>query len=69
MSKIKAGKAHELSEGDTIYLGACTKGANKLSIVDQPFSKEKAMKRAFSLKSKYINFIIEKSLNKEGGHN
>lgn len=25
--KIKQGKAHELSEGDTMYLGACTKGA------------------------------------------
>lgn len=25
VQKIKAGKAHELSEGDTMYLGACTK--------------------------------------------
>lgn len=25
--KIKHGKVHELSEGDTMYLGACTKGA------------------------------------------
>lgn len=65
VSKIKDGKAHELSEGDTIYLGACTKGANKNSLVGQPYSKEKAMKRAFSLKSKYLNFIIEKSLKKE----
>lgn len=65
VNKVKAGKAHELSEGDTIYLGACTKGANKESVVSQPFSKEKAMKRAFSLKSKYLNFIIEKSLNNE----
>ena len=65
VSKIREGKAHELSEGDTIYLGACTKGANKESIVKQPFSNEKAMKRAFSLKSKYLNFIIEKSLKNE----
>jgi DNA mismatch repair protein MutH len=65
VNKIKDGKAHELSEGDTIYLGACTKGANKNSVVSQPYSKEKAMKRAFSLKSKYLNFIIEKSLKKE----
>ncbi|WP_445452207.1 MutH/Sau3AI family endonuclease [Flavobacterium sp. 25HG05S-40] len=65
VKKIKDGKAHELSEGDTIYLGACTKGANKNSVVSQPYSKEKAMKRAFSLKSKYLNFIIEKSLKKE----
>ena len=26
VGKIKAGKAHELSEGDTLYLGACRKG-------------------------------------------
>ena len=63
--KIKAGKAHEISEGDTFYLGACTKGANKNSLVKQPFSDEKAMQRAFSLKSKYMNFIIEKSLKNE----
>lgn len=65
IDKIKEGKAHEISEGDTFYLGACTKGANKNSLVTQPFSEEKAMQRAFSLKSKYINFIIEKSLNNE----
>ncbi|RYJ43716.1 MutH/Sau3AI family endonuclease [Flavobacterium beibuense] len=63
--KIKEGKAHEISEGDTFYLGACTKGANKNSLVTQPFSDEKAMQRAFSLKSKYLNFIIKKSLADE----
>ena len=26
IDKIKAGKAHEISEADTMYLGACTKG-------------------------------------------
>lgn len=63
--KIKAGKAHEISEGDTFYLGACTKGANHMSLRSQPFSSEKAMQRAFSLKSKYLNFIISKSLANE----
>lgn len=63
--KIKNGKAHEISEGDTLYLGACTKGANNTSLRSQPFSNEKAMQRAFSLKSKYLNFIIEKSLINE----
>lgn len=61
-TKIIAGKAHEISEGDTLYLGACTKGANKLSKRSQPFSSEKAMQRAYSLKSKYLNFIIKKNL-------
>ncbi|MBE6361428.1 MAG: DNA mismatch repair protein, partial [Treponema bryantii] len=27
VQKIKNGKAHEISEGDTLYLGACTKGS------------------------------------------
>lgn len=63
VNKIKSGKAHEISEGDTLYLGACTKGSTALkSRRTQPFSNEKAQQRAFSLKSKYLNFIIEKSL-------
>lgn len=61
VTKIKDGKAHELSEGDTMYLGACTKGATKASIRPQPFSEVLAMQRAFSLKSKYLNFIIAQS--------
>lgn len=62
VNKIRAGKAHELSEGDTMYLGACTKGATKESLRKQPFSEELAMQRAYSLKSKYLNYIIEQSL-------
>ena len=53
VGKIKAGKAHEISEGDTLYLGACTKGSTALkSKRTQPFSNKKAQQRAFSLKSK-----------------
>ncbi|WP_445712093.1 MutH/Sau3AI family endonuclease [Flavobacterium sp.] len=64
VTKIKKGKAHEISEGDTLYLGACTKGSTALkSKRSQPFSKEYAQQRAFSLKSKYLNFIISKSLS------
>ncbi|HJS01314.1 MAG TPA: MutH/Sau3AI family endonuclease, partial [Flavobacterium sp.] len=65
ISKIKDGKAHEISEGETLYLGACTKGANNKSLRKQPFSSIMAMQRAFSLKSKYLNFIIEKSIANE----
>lgn len=61
ISKIREGRAHELSEGDTMYLGACTKGATKASVREQPFSEERAMQRAYSLKSKYLNFIIEQT--------
>lgn len=57
--KIKDGKAHELSEGDTFYLGACTKGSTALkSYRDQPFNDEKAKQRAYSLKQGYVNHII-----------
>lgn len=47
--KISAGRAHELSEGDTFYLGACTKGSNSSTLRAQPFNELKAMQRAFSL--------------------
>jgi DNA mismatch repair protein MutH len=57
--KIKEGKAHELSEGDTFYLGACTKGSTALkSYRDQPFNEEQAKQRAYSLKQGYVNHII-----------
>jgi DNA mismatch repair protein MutH len=57
--KIKAGKAHELSEGDTFYLGACTKGSTALkSFRNQPFNEEQAKQRAYSLKQGYVNHII-----------
>ena len=56
--KIAEGKAHELSEGDTFYLGACTKGANALSLRKQPFSEIPAKQRAYSFKQGYVNHII-----------
>lgn len=57
--KIKDGKAHELSEGDTFYLGACTKGSTALkSFRNQPFNEEPAKQRAYSLKQGYVNHII-----------
>lgn len=60
-AKIKAWKAHELSEGDTIYLGACTKWSTAIkSLREQPFSGEKAKQRAFSFKQWYINYILKR---------
>jgi len=57
--KIKEGQAHEISEGDTFYLGACTKGSTaEKSLREQPFSKTKAKQRAYSLKQGYVNHII-----------
>jgi DNA mismatch repair protein MutH len=59
--KVKEGKAHELSEGDTFYLGACRKGSggSEESLQSQPFSKVKAKSRAFSFKQSYLNSLIE----------
>lgn len=59
IDKIKQGKAHELSEGDTEYLGACRKGQKGDKPVPQPESKVLAPKRAFSLKPAYMRTILE----------
>lgn len=61
--KITDGKAHELSEGDTFYLGACTKGANASSVRKQPFSEIPAKQRAYSFKQGYVNHIIASIAN------
>lgn len=63
VNKIKKGKAHELSEGDTNYLGACTKGASRKSVRVQPFSEEPAKQRAFSLKQSYMTTIVRKHID------
>ncbi|MDD7464113.1 MAG: Sau3AI family type II restriction endonuclease [Anaerococcus sp.] len=57
--KIMDGRAHELSEGDTQYLGACTKGATaKSSIKKQYYSDIPAKRRAFSLKQSYMTYVF-----------
>ena len=56
--KVFEGKAHELSEGDTLYLGACTKGNIDTRPKGQPNNIIKAKQRAFSLKQGYVNHII-----------
>ena len=60
MEKVRTGRAHELSEGDTLYLAACTKGANATSVRQQPFSEILAKQRAYSLKSSYMTQILNK---------
>jgi len=65
--KIGNGKAHELSEGDTFYLGACTKGANANSTRKQPFNDIPAKQRAYSLKQGYVNHIIASIANEATG--
>lgn len=58
--KIRAGKAHELSEGDTLYLGAATKAATANVRKKQPFSEELAKPRAFSFKTSYMTYVLNK---------
>lgn len=60
VDKIKNGLAHEISEADTMYLGACTKGANSDSLRLQPNSEIKAMQRAYSLKASYMTQLVRK---------
>ena len=60
IQKIKDGKAHEISEADTMYLGACSKGANASSTREQPFSDIPAMQRAFCFKTSYMTQLVRK---------
>ncbi len=65
-TKVQEGKAHEISEGDTMYLGACTKGSTAAkSNRGQPNSNIMAKQRAFCYKRNYVDFIIDELLNKE----
>ncbi len=59
-SKIRDGRAHEISEGDTLYLGAVTNASTGTSRTTQPFSKEPAKPRALCLKQQYMNVVLEK---------
>lgn len=65
-NKVLEGKAHELSEGDTSYLGACTKAAKSTDRTTQPFSDIPAKPRAYSLKNSYLTGILR---NFKSSHN
>ena len=62
--KMVHGLAHEISEGDTLYLGACSKGSKAGAEKRKQFLPEapRAQQRAYSIKSKYLNTIILESL-------
>lgn len=60
IQKIKDGKAHEISEADTMYLGACPKGSKSTQKRKQPFSSELAMQRAFCFKTSYMTELVRK---------
>lgn len=62
--KVMSGKADELSESDTYYLGACTKGATaEKSIVNQFYPPHTpAKKRAFCYKNSYMTYVLNEYL-------
>lgn len=60
MNKVRKGLAHEISEGDTLYLAACTKGESAASMRTQPFSALPAKQRAYSLKASYMTQILNR---------
>lgn len=62
VKKIRSGNAHLLSEGDTYYLGACTKAKDSTVVTDQPHSVKKAKPRAFCFKQSYITMLLRNSL-------
>ncbi|MCP1157010.1 Sau3AI family type II restriction endonuclease [Bacillus infantis] len=55
---INCGKAEQLSEGLTYYLGACTKSATGGDFTRQKHTDVPAKPRAYSFKSKFINKLI-----------
>lgn len=63
ITKVREGRAHEISEGDTMYLGACTKGSTAIkSLVPQELYAPhiKAPKRAFCFKQSYMTYLLNK---------
>lgn len=70
INKICEGKAHTLSEGDTMYLGACRKGAKGDSLMKQHNSDIGAPRRAWSLKPSYMRIVLDevKKYNEGGAY-
>lgn len=58
INKIKKGLAHTLSEGDTMYLGACRKGPKGDSLMPQHGNSQGALRRAWSLKTAYMRTVL-----------
>jgi DNA mismatch repair protein MutH len=56
---VKEGRAHELSEGLTPILGACTKSSDSSVTIPQGYGPERAKPRAFALKQAYVTAIFQ----------
>ena len=64
VNKVRAGRAHEISGSDTLYLEACTKAANSAIRRAQPFSAIPAKPRAWALKCSYMTAVQNELLQK-----
>ena len=62
VEKVRDGRAHRLSEGDTRYLAATVKGQKASDRRVQPYSDEPAKPRAFSFKASYMQSVVDASL-------
>ncbi|MEI5909344.1 MutH/Sau3AI family endonuclease [Bacillus spongiae] len=66
MNMIRQGRAEDISEGMTQYLGAVTKGSKTAeNQTTQPFSDKKAHRRAFSLRPTYMKEITKRIVQGE----
>jgi DNA mismatch repair protein MutH len=66
MDMIRQGRAEDISEGMTQYLGAVTKGSKTAeNQTTQPFSDKKAHRRAFSLRPTYMKEITKRIVQGE----
>lgn len=60
--KVRHGDAHDLSESDTLYLAAATKGASSSDVTSQPRSSQLAKRRAFCFKRSYLDYVVKTHL-------
>lgn len=60
VEKIITGNAHTISESDTKYLGACTKGETAEKSLHSQYYNDlvPAKRRAFSLKQSYMSYVL-----------
>lgn len=66
MSYVYSGRADELSEGQTKYLGACTKGTDGKQLRTQKYPPYKPAKpRAFCLKASYMTYLMNEYIMRD----
>lgn len=69
VQKIQRGEAHLLSESDTLYLGACTKGTTAQGSTVPQFYGDgtPARRRAFCLKQSYMTALVNELMGRDVG--